>query len=330
MTPATRLRELDLHDDADLRAFHRVRWASLQHGRPHVVPSAVEDFARTWRAGPDEDGWRKRAVGAFVGDELVSVAYTQECTDDALDTAWVGVHTHPDHQRRGHGSAVADALWPLVGVERTRLLTSAAVPDGTAPHGYRRFAQRHGFVLGTSATVVERSLTDPLPDVPAVAPGYRVESHVDGVPPRWRPGLGVLMGLVDADAPSGDIAWDAEPVSPEHYARDVAAACAGGGHVVETIALHGDDVVAFTRVETTADPARPAIQEGTLVLTGHRRAGLGRAVKVANLHALRAAAPGHERITSESDDANAPMRALNVALGFRPVETLLYLHRAHP
>lgn len=30
------------------------------------------------------------------------------------------------------------------------------------------------------------------------------------------------------------------------------------------------------------------------------------------------------------DDANASMRALNAALGFRPVETLLYLHRARP
>lgn len=204
------------------------------------------------------------------------------------------------------------------------------MPSATAPHGYRRFAQRHGFVLGTSATVVERSLTDSLPDVLATAPGYRVESHVDGVPPRWRAGLGVLLGLVDADAPSGDIAWDAEAVSPEHYARDVASVCAGGGHVVETIVLHGDEVVAFTRAETTADPARPVLQEGTLVLAVHRRAGLGRAVKVANLHALRAVAPDHERITSESDDANAPMHALNAALGFRPVETLLYLHRAHP
>lgn len=326
MTPAT-TRTLDLLDDDEIAAFHRVRWASLTLGRPHVVPSRLAEFTHSWRSGPADDGWRKAAVGTWVGGELVSVGWLQESVTDALDTVWVGVHTAPERMGEGHGSRVLAALAEVVGPGRTRALASVVVPsDQAAAHGYRRFAERAGATLGTSATTVELALPVVVPpDAPPA--GYRLETHVDGVPVTERVGLGILKGLVDAEAPSGEIAWDPTPVSPEHYAREIEALTANGGHALETIALDDrtGEVVAFTEMAVHADPGRPVSQEGTLVRVDHRGRGLGRAVKLANLRRLQEAFPEHERVWSESDDENTWMHAVNAALGFTRLETILYM-----
>lgn len=324
------VRSLDLFDDADITAFHRVRWAALGHGRPHVVPSRLAEFTRSWRSGPEQDGWRRQAVGVFEGGELRAVAYVQESLDDdGLDTSWVGVHTDPAHQRRGFGARAFAAVEPLVDASRARMLATTHVPTPeVAGHGYRRFAERLGFVVGTSATAVALDLPVAVPDEPTPT-GYRIESHVDGVPEHFRVGLGVLKGLVDAEAPSGDIPWEAAPVTPERYAHEIAALTATGGHAVESLAVdeRSGEVVAFTEIAAYDDPDRPCNQEGTLVRSDHRGRGLGRAVKLANLRALQQTLPRHRRILSESDDANTWMHAVNAGLGFRPVETILYCRK---
>ena len=64
------------------------------------------------------------------------------------------------------------------------------------------------------------------------------------------------------------------------------------------------------------------LQDDTFVLSGHRGRGLGLVLKTAVLRML-ADRPGRRRIHTWNALDNAPMRRINAALGFRPVEVLL-------
>ena len=66
-----------------------------------------------------------------------------------------------------------------------------------------------------------------------------------------------------------------------------------------------------------ADP-RTAHQGGTLVLQEHRGHRLGALVKTAVLRQVLATQPGVRRISTYNSESNAPIVALNEALGFRP------------
>lgn len=96
--------------------------------------------------------------------------------------------------------------------------------------------------------------------------------------------------------------------------------------MIETVAVTGDVVAAWTCLVVAADPERPAQVEGTLVRTEHRGRGLGRAVKTASLVAARE----HGRTTrvrTSTDDQNVWMRAINDELGFVPVESEILLRK---
>lgn len=99
-----------------------------------------------------------------------------------------------------------------------------------------------------------------------------------------------------------------------------------GRTVIESVALDaGGAVTAWTCLLVAADPARAAQIEGTLVLSAHRGHGLGRAAKLASLHA--ALEHGARRVRTSSADQNVWMRAINEELGFVPVECEVVLHK---
>ena len=52
--------------------------------------------------------------------------------------------------------------------------------------------------------------------------GYRVESFQGAVPVAYQAGVGILDGLVNADAPTGDAHVEPVPVPPEDYRAQVA------------------------------------------------------------------------------------------------------------
>ncbi len=97
-------------------------------------------------------------------------------------------------------------------------------------------------------------------------------------------------------------------MSVEEYAAEIALAQEQGRTTIESVALDPDGaVVAWTGLVVAADPARAAQIEGTLVLAEHRGHGLGRAVKVASLHAAREHGRA-TRVRTSSDDENVWMR----------------------
>jgi len=318
------LRPLDLADDATMAEVYAVECAATAHARTGWVPMPEAARIVAWRA---DDGWRRSLVGAYDQDRLVGFAASLTA-DDTPDTSWLRVDVLPEQQRRGIGSRLVREAERVSPEHATRFVASAyrrtAVEIDELVAG---FAEPLGFLRATTETVVELDLgradLAPLP-----APdGYTVETYVDGVPDHLRAQVGVLKGLVDAEAPSGALEWEPTPVSADEYAAEIARWQQQGRTAIESLALDGGGcVVAWTCLVTPTGPGRPAHIEGTLVDVRHRGRRLGAAVKVASL--VRAREHGATaRVRTSSDDANVWMRALNQELGFVPVESEVVLQR---
>jgi RimJ/RimL family protein N-acetyltransferase len=77
-------------------------------------------------------------------------------------------------------------------------------------------------------------------------------------------------------------------------------------------------LVAFTDLHVPLATDEQARQGATLVLREHRGHRLGALVKSAVLRDLATASPQTRRITTYNLEGNAPMVAVNTALGFQP------------
>ena len=321
------VRLLNLHDDCDMRLAYDIEDAANRAVRPGWQGSGAEARIAGWRA---DDGWENRLFGAWEGEALVGFSSCMIHQDEP-DTAWVFAWVLPDSQQRGFGTALVKSAAMSASPTTSRLLTRAYRPtfDDIATLE-RRFLRPLGFSLATTETVVELDLRSVrLADEPTVE-GYSVISYVNGVPEDLRTAVGRIKGLVDSEAPNGELAWVESPVTASDYLDEVARWNAQSSSAVESLALdeHGN-VAAWTCLVTAPAGGGDARIEGTLVLREHRGNGLGAAVKIANLHAARALGDVG-RVRTSSDDQNIWMRAINSALGFVPVESEGIFHRSLP
>ncbi|CAN7586435.1 GNAT family N-acetyltransferase [Terrabacter sp. LjRoot27] len=326
MSIAVTVRPLDVGDDIELAAAHAVESAATSDVRPGWVPMGEAARLAAWRA---DTGWTCHLVGAFDGTDLVGIASAQTA-HDTPDTCWVDVAVHPRSLRQGVGGRLARAAEQSAPATVSRFVASAYRPTrATMDELVGGFAHRLGYALATTETVVELDLARArLPvDTDGHPTAYAISTHVDGVPEHLRAQVGVLKGLVDAEAPHGELGWQPTPVSAEEYAAEIALAQEQGRTTIESVALAPDgSVVAWTGLAVGPDPARPAQIEGTLVLSDHRGHRLGRAVKLASLHATREHGRA-ARVRTSSDDENRWMRAVNAELGFVPVELEVIVQR---
>jgi GNAT superfamily N-acetyltransferase len=316
--PVITVRRLRLDDAAALAQAHAVESEATRRARPGWTPLDVRARVAAWQA---DNGWGRALVGAFRDETLVGLAIAQTA-DDTPDTSWVSVSVLPEHQGRGLGTRLAGAVEATASDRVTRFVASAyRATTAELDDLSRRFARPLGYEPASAETVVELDLTGAeLPELPTHE-GYAVSTYLGGVPGHLRAEVGVLKGLVDAEAPNGDLDWQATPVSVEEYGEELALWQEQGRTAVESIACDGEGrVVAWTCLLVEADPARPAQIEGTLVLPEHRGRRLGTAVKLASLRAARHHGTA-TRVRTSSEDQNVWMRAINDGLGFVPVES---------
>ncbi|MCC9205039.1 GNAT family N-acetyltransferase [Arthrobacter sp. zg-Y769] len=315
---------VDLNDDAVMADAYRVECAANQSVRPDWIPLGREARVLGWRT---PNGWRNQLFGAWNGTALLGFAAGMNSTDTP-DTTWIFVWVDPAHQNNGVGSALARAAEGASPASTTRFVTSAYRSTTDEIDALtRKFASRLGYAPASTETVVELDLRDMQLASPTTTPGYEISTHVNGVPGRFREQVGQIKGLVDAEAPNGDLGWGETPVSPEEYADELNLWMAQGSTVIESIAVDPKgNVAAWTCLLAAADGGRPAQIEGTLVVSGHRGHGLGAAVKLASLH--RAVESGNvHRVRTSSDDRNVWMRSINARMGFTPVETEIILQK---
>lgn len=323
---------LDVYDDAAAAAWHATYAAADRHGR--------DGFASTWSLPQLVANWRMdlqdRWVGAWSGvvdGVVVTVGELHLRLLDNLESASVEVYTHPEHRRRGHGSAMLAHLEAEAKERgRSRLTADTSYPyespaDG-AGHPHAEFLTGHGFTYALGD--VQRQLDLPVPDdtlvrlAVEVAPhhaAYALRAFAGRAPDDLAEAYAALMATLVTEAPTGEL--DIEPETPDvAVLREHEELLARQGRTrYTTVALAGDgELAGYTELVTSAGEPGRVYQWGTLVPTAHRGHRLGLALKVANLAFLQREVPEAQRIVTWNAEVNRHMIGVNELLGFRPVE----------
>ncbi|HSX68375.1 GNAT family N-acetyltransferase [Nocardioides sp.] len=325
------LRQLDPAStsfEADLRRWHTAYVASVTYGRDHAAPYTLREI-RDLVATPTSYLW----CGAWLAtrdDAVVGTGQLELSLVDNLAMATLDVQVVPEARRTGVGSAIAELL---EGEARGRGRSVAVAEvefriedpeDGAGTPGVT-FAAGRGYANALGD--IERRATLPLPDdlldrlAAEAAPhheGYVLESFGNPVPEARVAGVAALAASLMVEAPVGDLVLEPEDASVAVWREREAAMLRQGRRLWHTIALAGDEVVAYTSIAVSSDDPTACFQWGTLVRHDHRGHRLGVAVKVANHRLLQADGAPTEQVVTWNAAVNGPMITINDQLGYRP------------
>ena len=244
-----------------------------------------------WAAGrgdQDEVMW-----SATVDGEVVGMAALEMPRFDNQHIAVSTLFVHPDHRRRGIGTAL------LTGRRRPRPRRRTHGADGRAVLPRRRarrgrgvLDQARGFELGIAemsrvcdlvrvrARAGRPSRPRPRPTTPTTAsrPGRT------GSPGRSSRGTARWARRSTSQAPLGELDLEDEVWSPERVAERDERFVATGRRQFGVLAYAADGTcVGTTELFVNAVASWRALQGGTLVIPGHRGHRLGLSLKLANL-----------------------------------------------
>jgi GNAT superfamily N-acetyltransferase len=239
------------------------------------------------------------------------------------------VAVHPQHRRRGVGTAIVEKMTERAVADGRRALnTIVDVPLGLeGEHASGPFARRVGFEQTlTGNKRLLRLPFDPVrrDELGAVvvnasdAQEYRTISFVAPWPEKFLDDHCTLLKVMSTDEPAGDGErqeehWDSARIR-ENEKLDTAREVT----VLTTVAQHvpSGQLVALTELGVAADAPGEAWQQITVVHPEHRGHRLGLAVKVANLDLLAEHAPEVRIIQTGNAAVNKPMIAVNEMMGF--------------
>ncbi|NNM46276.1 GNAT family N-acetyltransferase [Knoellia koreensis] len=335
ITETVTVRPLAVDDDEELAEAQRVMRDSALLGRPWGKVPSLREFTIDMRKPSSSE--RLEPYVAVLEGQVAGLLLMWFPLHDNTKFTWFDLHVDPLLRQRGVGSALAEKA-----VERTRAdgrttaLVEFHVPDDNREdHEYARFARRHGF---TYANTEIRRILD-LPVDPALLQGfadeaaerhegYRIETHVGGLPEELRQSYCDCFNQLAVDAPTGEIDFEEESLTPQTYAEELGRMAEQGRTPITTVAIDPSGaVVAYNDLVTRAEEPAEVMQWGTLVRREHRGHRLGMAVKARGLQELARIAPDAKRVQTCNAEQNAHMVGVNEDLGFRRVEALLAYQR---
>lgn len=328
---------VDRVDSEVLATLHEVEQRSDAASRVEAGRRTVEEFARDIRhsfPGVHDEVGMAVVDGRPVG--LVRIWFPDR---DNLDKCWCRVRVDPQHRAAGVGSALVRWMEDVARAnDRKVLLAEVFVPVGQREeHPARRFALDRGYTVASVEIV--RSLRLPVPeDVlarleeearTAMGDSYEISVHVDGVPEELRQGVCDASNRLILDAPTGDVDFEAESMTPDDYVARLEFFREIGVTKLTAVAVHRDTgvVAAYTDLGMPKGDPQLVDQWGTLVLPEHRGHRLGLAVKVANLRRLAVRYPERRSVQTMNDEQNPWMVRINQDLGFEVIEEALGLKK---
>ncbi|MCG5455992.1 GNAT family N-acetyltransferase [Micromonospora sp. PSH03] len=286
-----RIREAQPDDAPGVVALRTIVYPYLVRG--------VESTRKMIAEPPPEEGWT--AFVAEVDHQVVGWVSAQR-------SGWTStpnfgevsmLHVHPEHRRRGVGTALLTAVTDhlrQLGIRRVRAM---AQTDGLP------FARRHGYEPSREVRYSALDL-DPAPALPELPPGVRLLPISD-----LDPHLLYAADVASAADEPGDVPVDS--ISYESWQYDVWDNL-GLDKSASTAAQLDGEVAAFSLVKRDGDRMW---SDFTGTIPAYRGRGLARLTKTAALH--RAAADGVRVAYTSNDEENGPMLAINTRLGYRPV-----------
>jgi GNAT superfamily N-acetyltransferase len=311
-------------DMAQVTVVANLEEAARQVDDPDDFPPIPEMLAGDLRYGWDlEPEERYLYASDDVPAEPVGVLALDMPARDNLHLVWAHIVVHPDHRRRGHGSAIMDeALRRTREAGRNTVWVGGAEDDQVA----RKFLEGFGFSYASHDARRRQVLADV--DQAEVQRLWRVaqEKAADYCLERLRPPtadevLGELVEVTAAinDAPMGDLTYEDEKFDLQRL-RDFETALVGRGErAYRVIARHRQTGEVGGHTVVAAHPLRPEIagQGDTAVARQHRGHRLGLLLKIDMMHWLAEAEPQLKIIQTWNNAENRFMINVNEALGYR-------------
>ncbi|MES5820134.1 GNAT family N-acetyltransferase [Streptomyces sp. RG80] len=227
------------------------------------------------------------------------------------------IAVHPAERRRGVGTLLLDAAVTAARSEGRRSVIAQAEQGSPAD----RFLAARGFRPVLSLTYARLALADA--DVTALAeqpcPGYELTEWDGTVPAELAQSYADSRRAMD-DMPMegtdyGTVVWDVPRVVA---AAEAVAARGELLHTVAAVDTADGSVVGFSELVVPGDGRGDGQHYGTAVLPEHRGRGLARRMKAASIRRTRRQHPELAGLCTDTADSNAPMLAVNEALGYLP------------
>ena len=328
------IREIDPADEALTRRFWEVGKVADEQGRPWSPywswPAARASF--TSPTSPLE----KLLLCAFDGEAILGGAEISLPRHDNHHLAWLEVYVDPQHQRRGAGTALAEAALDAVARQgRSLVMVDVATPlDGPESPGLR-LARRLGFETGVvnDMKVVDLDETEHLwpkllEETDGPAADYSVRSWRGVCPDDLVAGYCALLESFNEETPTGELDLEAERWDEQRLRDKESRFRSSGRQEFVTVAVAtGGEVVGVTEAMLSEDAPDRGFQGATIVAPGHRGNRLGLRLKATNAGLLREAFPACRTLLTGNADVNAAMNAVNDRLGYRAVEQILEMQR---
>ncbi len=322
------VRLIDPDDEDGLAEFAAVLVASDKDMWPDVSGYQLADLRAYARFEGKSRRWELLAASE-PGGPILGIGLMEFPLLENPHSAEIVVAVHPDHRRRGAGTAIVDAMGARAAANGRRTLnTIVDVPlTPGADQASRHFAPQVGFTSTLSGNM--RHLHLPLPetrhddlrDAVARAPDasdYRTDAFETPWPPESLDDECTLLRVMSTDEPAGDGERQAEHWDEERLRENDELLAARGVRKLAAVAQHvlSGQFVAMTELLIADDAPAQAWQMITVVHPDHRGHRLGLAVKLANLDFLAQRAPGVRLVQTGNASVNEPMIAVNDMLGF--------------
>lgn len=326
------IRTVDVQDESAVRAWWEVGHEATAERPGNPFPAW--EVSRT-AIPADNPEYATTLLGAFDGATMVGSVLFLAPLNENLHTCSLNAYVVPSRRREGIGSRlVADVEARAAALGRTILQSEAYVPPGeTGPA--EAFAAARGYVVASREGFKELTLADyrmrrdSLVDaVGPAADDYAIVTFDTVCPDEHVESFGRLLGTLMSEIPLGELDLADSEWSPERLRAAERRLVGIGRHVLTALAIAPDGSVAGSSDVRINDAAPTHGQVGvTIVDPAHRGHRLGLALKIATHDLALATFSGCVSIDTCNAEVNTHMNAVNEALGYRNIETLLELQK---
>ena len=291
---------------------------------PGDPPVPFERQLADWRNNRDDELILRWALRD--DDEIVAVALAFVNLEQNLDNGFGRVYVRPDRRREGIGRRLAAPVLEMLS-DHSRKRLDTYVIEGheaeavTAKAGLKSvYAEKRSRLMVSDVSMTEmRSWVE---RVQERAGDYELLSLEPPFPTSDTDKYCELQFQMNT-APMEDYEQDDEVITPKVW-RDIEEKVKASFHEMHTyVAVHRStgEFVGSTTVTTDLLQVDQGWQWETVVHPDHRNMGLGRWLKAAMIEKIVAEFPDTERIDTWNAGSNEPMLNINIAMGFRLIQT---------
>jgi len=260
------------------------------------------------------------------GEAVVAVAVVFMDMEQNLENGFARVAVHPGHRGKGYARMLAGPVFDTLEKEGRTRLDTWVVADSPFVSLPERLGLKAVYTSRESRLNIadlDMELMDSWIDrARERASEYELVFYETPLPDDVLAKYCDLVAVMNT-APREDYQADDEVMTPENWRKIEDEVAGSQGHLNICIAVHKPtgEFAGYTSIKTQDLEPEAAGQWDTGVYSDHRNKGLGRWLKAANIKSVLERYPRVERITTDNAGSNEPMLAINIEMGFQPLQT---------